>query len=597
MRVITILVAALALAGCRTEGEGFSQQQPPPPPVDPDTLCIDPGLTRCDGAAFQVCTSGRWIDQQTCSGATPVCDPVEGCSACLPETTYCAGDEIWSCDAAGDASRLHTCAETEECILGSCWDRCAQAEGTNSYLGCRFLAVATANVLAADFDHDFAVVVGNPSRTTAADVSIRRGGSLVASGSVPPQSTEAFELAMVPALQDYSASSRVAGAAYEVATTLPVAAYQYNPLHFQAGSEYSFTNDASLLLPEHVLSGNYRVTSMPTLGLGEFPGQAEFVPGFLAVAATEDGTLVELRSTAFTLAGSFGELAPGESTVVSLDRGDVLQVFSLAPAASANADVCAELGGTLSSNGVHQSCRLGADGDLTGSVIAADKDVAVWSGHVCSFVPFDRWACDHLEEGMFPVETWGRRFVLTAPMRPEGGDVAPTLYRVLADEDGTELTFSGGVHADVALDAGGLLEFTAYQDFVLDSSRRVSVSQALLGQNALSSSAGDPALGSGVPQAQWRDEYDFLVPETYTSNYVNLVAPRETRVYLDGTELTGWEPVPDSDQAVLRWSLEPGSHRLESVGDVGFGLTSYGYAVYTSYLYPGGMNFLRGTTR
>ena len=597
MRYLLMLLPLLALSGCQNEGEGFSQQQPPPPPIDPNTLCIDPGITQCDGADFEVCTNGRWVNQDTCGGATPLCNAVDGCVPCLPDTSFCSGEEIWECDGEGVAEPIHTCSATEECILGSCWDRCDQAEGTNSYLGCRFLAVPTANVLAESFATDFAVVIGNPSRTSPAEVSVRREGVLVATGTVAAQSTEAFALGFVPELTDFGASRRVRNGAYEVRTTLPVAAYQYNPLHFQAGEDYSHTNDASLLLPEHVLSGTYRITSMPTLAVGEFPGVAFVYPGLLVVAATEDGTLVEVQSAANTLSGDFGQLAPGESTVVSLDRGDVLQIFSETPIPSSVVDVCEEGGGTSATNLSSTSCLFEGDGDLTGSVIAADKDVAVWAGHVCTFVPFDRYACDHLEESMFPVETWGRRLVMTAPMRPEGGDVAPTLYRLVAHEDGTDLSFSGGVHESVTLEAGGLLEFTTFEDFVVDASRPVSVAQFLLGQDAISSNAGDPAMGAGVPQAQWRDEYDFLVPETYTSHFVNLVAPLDTQVYLDGSELAGWEAVPDSLFAVLRWELGPGPHRLESVGDVGFGLTSYGYALYTSYLYPGGMNFLRGTTR
>jgi hypothetical protein len=35
-------------------------------------------------------------------------------------------------------------------------------------------------------------------------------------------------------------------------------------------------------------------------------------------------------------------------------------------------------------------------GDLTGSTIEADHPVAVYVGHDCTNVPFDRVACDHL---------------------------------------------------------------------------------------------------------------------------------------------------------------------------------------------------------
>jgi hypothetical protein len=44
---------------------------------------------------------------------------------------------------------------------------------------------------------------------------------------------------------------------------------------------------------------------------------------------------------------------------------------------------------------------------------------------------------------------------------------------------------------------------------------------------------------------------------------------------------------------VARIPVQPGSHHAESEDEVGFGITTYGYASYTSYLLPGGMNFTR----
>jgi hypothetical protein len=35
------------------------------------------------------------------------------------------------------------------------------------------------------------------------------------------------------------------------------------------------------------------------------------------------------------------------------------------------------------------------------------------------------------------------------------------------------------------------------------------------------------------------------------------------------------------------------THLIESADEVGFGITTYGYAPYPSYLHPGGMNFVR----
>lgn len=591
MRLALVLV--LLLTGCSTDDEGgFGNQQPPDPPVDPDSLCIDPGLSRCEGLTFQICTNDRWVDQETCGGDAPQCDPIAGCRECLPDTRFCAGQDVWSCDADGDASVTDTCADTEECILGECWDQCSQAEGTNSYLGCRFLAVPTANVLSPAFNDDFAVVVGNPSSRAGAEVTIRRDGALVGSGVVEPGESRAFTMPLVPALQDFSGTSIVSGGAYEVSTSVPVAAYQYNPLHFEAEGDPSFTNDASLLLPEHVLTGNYRINAWPTLGFLA-PEGAAWMPGLVAVTAVEDGTLVEVQAEGITRAGAFTPLQPGQSTIVSLDRGEVLQIFSTDGPAEFNSSTCDNLGGETGFNGTYDNCLLRGDGDLTGTVLSADAPLAVFAGHVCSFVPFQAWACDHLEEMMFPLETWGRRIAMSAPMRPEGGAVAPTIYRMLAHEDETVLTFSGGVHTGATLAAGEILEFTATQDFVVSGTNDFHVAQFLVGQDALNSNAGDPAMGSGIPLEQWRNEYDFLVPDTYSSNYVNVVAPTGTVVYLDGLELIGWETIDGTELSVARPAIEAGTHRVESVADVGFGLTSYGYALFTSYLYPGGMNFLR----
>jgi len=99
-------------------------------------------------------------------------------------------------------------------------------------------------------------------------------------------------------------------------------------------------------------------------------------------------------------------------------------------------------------------------------------------------------------------------------------------------------------------------------------------------------------MGTGIPWLQVRDTYDFLTPETYTANYVNVVVPDGATVELDGSVLGGWEPIGTTGYSVSRVAIDPGQHHIESPG-TGFGITTYGYASYTSYLYPGGMNFTR----
>ncbi|MEE2829984.1 MAG: IgGFc-binding protein [Myxococcota bacterium] len=581
-----------------SEPDGFGSL-PEPEPIDPSDLCNDPEATRCDGLDFEVCVEGRWFPQETCEAPLPACDPDLGCTQCIPSARFCVSRDVYACGPEGTTAELvDTCETGEECILGQCYDSCSLAENSNSYLGCRFLAVGSANVLHPAFSDDFAVVVTNPSNQDPADVVIRQGGQTLATETVAPGGTEAVQLSLGTQLQDWSESQVVSGGAYEVTSSIPIAAYQYNPLHFRitqtdGSSIHSFTNDASLLLPEHVLTGSYMASTRPTFGTGDFPGESEWTPGFVVVAATADNTTVTITTTANTQGGDLAALEVGGSTELTLQRGDVLQLVSEIPVASLQTNTCLLRGGAQASNGESQSCLDSQLGDLTGSRVEASQPVAVFAGHVCTFVPFDRYACDHLEETMFPLQTWGSQTVMTAPRSPDQTGIVPTLYRVLSRDDTNFVSFTPEVNAPVELNAGEFVEFLSSSDFLVNGTAPVFVTQTMLGEDALGTQSGDPALGSGIPLNQWRSEYFFLVPDTYTSNWMNIVAPQGAVVYLDGVLIEDWEWLSEIAYQVARIEVEAGSHHVQSVGEIGFGITSYGYAPYTSYLLPGGMNFLR----
>jgi hypothetical protein len=51
--------------------------------------------------------------------------------------------------------------------------------------------------------------------------------------------------------------------AFHIQTSLPVTVYQFSPYDFTIGGTNSYSNDASLLLPATVLSGNYMVMGRP----------------------------------------------------------------------------------------------------------------------------------------------------------------------------------------------------------------------------------------------------------------------------------------------------------------------------------------------
>jgi hypothetical protein len=62
-------------------------------------------------------------------------------------------------------------------------------------------------------------------------------------------------------------------------------------------------------------------------------------------------------------------------------------------------------------------------GDLSGSLIESDRDVAVFGRVSCANVPIGIAACDHIEEQLFPTSTWGTSFVSVSLAIRFGGDV------------------------------------------------------------------------------------------------------------------------------------------------------------------------------
>ena len=109
--------------------------------------------------------------------------------------------------------------------------------------------------------------------------------------------------------------------AYRVRTDQPVTVYQYNPLNYKKNSTFTYTNDASLLLPTNTWTGNYMVVAR-----NDWSGY----PGLYAVVAKEDDTQVTLlpSATGGSVTAGAGVAANGTGTV-TLNEGDVLQVTSV----------------------------------------------------------------------------------------------------------------------------------------------------------------------------------------------------------------------------------------------------------------------------
>ena len=87
-----------------------------------------------------------------------------------------------------------------------------------------------------------------------------RAAAIMVAQEVETNAVQIITLPWVQALYSgYQASEIVPDGAYRLRTDRPVTVYQYNPLEYNTGSGFTYTNDASLLLPVTAWTGNYRV--------------------------------------------------------------------------------------------------------------------------------------------------------------------------------------------------------------------------------------------------------------------------------------------------------------------------------------------------
>jgi IgGFc binding protein len=503
---------------------------------------------------------------------------------------------------------------------------CAEAASSHSYIGCDYWPTVTANVVWSVFD--FTAVVANAGTTTANITITGPGTTGNQTGTVPPGGLTKFYLPWVSVLKGadsdncgsatpFSSSVLARGAAYHLVSSVPVTVYQFNALEYKGaggapgkvwtgnacpGNEvcasdgqavgcFSFSNDASLLLPSTAMTGNYRVT-----GHGGW-GDA-MIGAYVAITAINANTTVNMKVSStgsIAVGGNIAATAAGGTLTLTMGAGDVAELVSGPTDAS----------------------------DLSGSLIQASGPIQVITGVPCLNVPDGALACDHVEESNLPAETLGSDYIVAEPMGPNGNPVGHNV-RIYGNFDNTTLTYSPSappgcpttINAGQVVDCGVALgsicenpELGTYnyacgaqliteQDFEIKGSQSFAVGDFTLGGSlvdakaAAGSQQGDPDESMATAIAQYRKNYVFLAPDDYEDNWVVIIAPTGTSITLDGTAVTtAPTAVGASGFGVIRTELGPGTggaHVLVASNPVG--LQVMGYGAYTSYTYPGGLD-------
>lgn len=571
------------------------------------------GEIRCSGRTVETCHTGIFERGAACPADT-VCVGGYGCRTCSPGSRYCAGNEIRLCAADGESFSVEgTCEGALACRAGMCVDACTAARDERSNVGCEYWAVDLDNEYAETIlgtndaaGEQFAVVLANPSDVNV-DVTVQQNEaapgmppapSLVFSGVVGARALLRIDLPQREVdgsvSRDDGPGTMLSSRAYYVQTNYPVVAYQFNPI------VQSFSNDASLLIPASGLDTHHRVLGWPT-------ANPITIPGFPAMPGLPDHSFV-------TIVGN----EPGTTVTVTLG-GPIVGGGGI-PATPAGGVVTATLG-------PYDVLNLESDmipGDLTGTVVVSSAPVAVFSGGERGIAPYetdgvpvnpgggpgDMLCCtDHLEEQVFPTTAWGKQFVVTrSPVRSAVATWnEPDIYRVLADKNGTVVTTNLPAPNDrFTLESNQWREFYPQESFILEATEAVSIEQIQVSQAWVGDwkpgHGGDPSMSLMAPYEQYRDDYIFLVPDTFTANYVVIAMPLGTAVELDAVDINADEfmrtcvyeevgAIDGTTYLAVTCPVTAGTHRVH--GTLPVGIMVYGYYSVGSYAYVGGSNLTR----
>jgi hypothetical protein len=640
------LIAAIA-PSCFDAGTRWLA--PPPEPVEPP-IC-EVGELRCSLNLEQCADTEAglaWVVEEDCVSQDKVCAlTLEKCTLCLPEVLFCDGQDVGLCAADGESFEVtETCDPSvgEACRGGACPHLCSLASQEKSNVGCEYWAVDLDNAMIDAARNaaaqQYAVVVSNPQPDVPIEVRIFQDDSTVgsdhieveiANAVIAPLNLRVFKLGprevdgSPPGSFNTGTHTAITRHAYKVVSDFPIIATQFNPLE----NVSVFSNDASLLKPREALDFgtqgtvlSYVVAGWPqTIAVTDNPNtnfssqNPTNLRAFLTIVGTSDDTNVIVRPTTRILGG------PG-----------VLETF---PGTALNLTVHAYEVVNLETPDMNSF-----DADFTGTIIEADKPVAVFTGGEASDAPdFDtlaqrRCCADHLEEQLDPVRTAGKLFALahtpsrTSAVLAAGGVLGvapePDYFRFVSTtpEAATIVTTLPPPDDQFKLyGIGDFYQVTTFDDFTAESDQPIHVVQVMASQDAANVPrgypGGDPSLVVVPPREQFRPDYVFLTPDKYAFDFIMVVAPPEASLFLDGAPLDGQscEIVPTDGLSAEQRGEAPielisyrcqlsfatvhpdtgavtpglqndGVHRL--VADVPVGLTVWGFDAFVSYAYAGG---------
>ena len=354
------------------------------------------------------------------------------------------------------------------------------------------------------------------------------------------------------------------------------------PFSVAAGAETVITLDPAVVLiaNETVEAKGIHVTALSPVSVDVVSESATSADGYLALPTPGLGTNYYVMSYAST------RYTGSEFAVVATLNNTAVTITPSAAGATKLAGVAFKV---LLNIGETYQLENPANADMTGTLVSANKPIAVFSGHRCTDIPSGKDSCDYLVEQLPDVTLWGKTFHTS----PFSGRARYTV-RVIASQNGTTFTtmppglitgtLNAGQFADVVL--------TGAAEFV--SNNPVLMAQFMRGNTDDAAGKGDPSMVIVTPAELGTTDATFGVHGLAgtTLDYMNVVTETAAlgTLKLDNVVVNAALFTPIGGTSIYSTGtipVAPGAHSL--LGAVPFSALVYDFGISldaVSYAYP-----------
>ena len=586
IRALFLSVLGMMLLGCPDDGAAPGHLGGP---CNPDGTCN--GTLMCEGdiciidkgpTIFQDAPDSTRYDAGLPADSGDVFDAGPELPA-PPTDRICVGDEVHVRNDVGDYEFYELCMDT--CINGVCTPPCGIANDKVSYLGCTFWATRLENLTPSA---SYTVTLSSNGNLPIEVVITTSTDEFVTSTILEPGTLETITLNTHGQLSGTGVFQK----GYFINSSGKITVHQF--------SNNGGGGDATLLLPVSALGTDYMFLGWATQ---MFRGTLPYSQKMSIIATSENPTVIGFNSPAIIEVNQI-EYPAGQTFEFQLSKGDNLEMRTL----------------------------LETGEDLTGTVITASEKIAVFSNNRCTMIPAETYACDHIQQQLFPTNTWANEY-FAAKFKPRGTE--NDLWRILAGTNGTEFQTTPPIPEleNATLNRGEMMEIRAAHDFLITSNHPFSLAQFMVGSeypgnaggcgtatsgagSARSNCAiqtqcsansnkgiGDPSFLMVVPSSQYRENYTISVPTASVTgqvdDYLTFILPEGAVLDLNGENPEDETSSFASDELVvtpllnttwrtLTLPVNEGTHTASA--NEPFGLMVYGYGCAFSYAYPGGLN-------